>query len=160
MQDITNLKAFCEGLTEAEKEFLVRAEFIKLKQLLGALTPAAFLNLTEMMNKAGSVENAPPALVEIVRGSATSLFENPLLLQDFEKILKLRAANEVTFGRTEVIVLNLALEDPDNFTSITGPMSATAERLSNLGYGEIRNHIPGEQIQFRPNKKAKLKMQN
>jgi hypothetical protein len=160
MADIKNLKAFCEGLTEDETQFLMRAEFIKLKQLIGPLSPEALVNLQAHLNATDSIDNAHPALRQAVRGGATVAFKDPVLIDQFEEIQKIRENNDRKLSDIEATVLGLALKDPENFTKITGPMSTVAWHLSKLGFGEVQGLIPGQEIEFRPNHQAKAKMQN
>ncbi len=160
MADIKNLKALCEGLTTDEEAFLSRAEFIKLKQLIGQLTPEALLNLQALLNAASSIDDAHPAVQHAVLGAAMIAFKDPVLLTQFEEIQKLRAKHPRKLSDMEATVLGLALKDPTNFTTIKGPMATCAWHLGNLGYGELEGHIPGQEIRFRPNDQAKAMMQN
>ena len=92
MFNIQNLKAFCDGMTKDEEEFLARAEFIKLKGLMGSLSPDALINLQILFAQADDLRNAHPALHKCVTGIATTAFSEPSIIEQFEKILELRDA--------------------------------------------------------------------
>lgn len=102
MADIKNLKAFCEGMTKDEEEFLSRAEFIKLKGLMASLSPQALVNLQTLFGQASNLQDAHPALHKCITGTATTAFSDPVIIQQFERILELReevhASNLASFS--------------------------------------------------------------
>ena len=68
---------------------------------------------------------------------------------------------QATLHPIEETILGLALKDPENWTTINGNMSNFAWNLSTAGeLGEFKDYIPGQEIKFKPNEKARILMSN
>lgn len=85
MPDIANLETLVEDLTEDEKHFLARAEFLKFRSLILELTPKSLAGMQAAIGAAKTYELAPDHLREMCRGVALTAFD-PTRIQEFRTI--------------------------------------------------------------------------
>lgn len=96
MANLDNLKTFCGGLTEDEKEFLIRTELQKMWQLFRDTPASALLAMKAYAEDAKKVDDLPPEMKSCFSKTAITPFQDPKLIEltevRIDSLRKLEAA--------------------------------------------------------------------